>query len=96
MKIRYKNQEKSLNIAIENEGKQQHVVDFDGVEYFIDIAYGPRLNDDGYRNKAWLKREYESRGRTMQEIATQCGVSPMTINLWLNKHGIETRRRGRR
>ena len=38
MKIRYKNQEKSLNIAIENEGKQQHVVDFDGVEYFIDIT----------------------------------------------------------
>ena len=30
----------------------------------------------------------------MADIADQFGVSPMTINKWLNKHNIDTRPRG--
>jgi len=41
-----------------------------------------------------LRKEYEENRRSMANIAEQCAVSPMTINRWLNVHGIPTRRRG--
>ena len=49
-----------------------------------------------YRNETWLRHEYENNGNSMARIAQDCGVSPMTIQNWLNTHSIETRSRGRK
>jgi len=49
-----------------------------------------------YRGREWLANKYSVENNTMQQIADMCDVSPMTINLWLNRHGIPTRRRGQR
>ena len=44
-----------------------------------------------YRNKEWLYRQYITEGRTMADISTDAGVTPMTIQNWLDKHEIPTR-----
>ncbi|QLD87157.1 HNH endonuclease [Natronomonas halophila] len=44
-----------------------------------------------YRREAWLREQYHERGRTQQEMADACDVSPRTIREWMNRHGIETR-----
>ena len=49
-----------------------------------------------YRDPIWLEEQYLLEGKTMDEIAQECSVSPMTINNWLVKHNIPTRERGRR
>lgn len=69
---------------------------FCGGEIKITIVVEPAGKQPHYTNEHWLRKEYEVEGRTMAEIAKQCAVSPMTINRWLNLHGIETRRRGHR
>jgi transposase-like protein len=47
-----------------------------------------------YQNKEWLFEQYVTKRRSMQSIATQCGVSSMTINNWLLRFDIKTRGRG--
>ena len=59
----------------------------------IRVSVHPPPNDR-YRDKEWLREEY--RGKTMSEIADQCGVSAMTIYQWLKRHNIATRKRGKR
>tara|TARA_B110001454_G_C12689945_1_gene421894 strand:+ start:1342 stop:1635 length:294 start_codon:yes stop_codon:yes gene_type:complete len=49
-----------------------------------------------YHNKTWLTDEYITKNRTMTEIGTDCAVSPMTIQNWLDRLAIPTRPRGRR
>lgn len=49
-----------------------------------------------YRDRNWLETEYLNNNRTMHSIATECGVSSMTIQNWLDRHSIPTRPRGRR
>ena len=49
-----------------------------------------------YRDRNWLEIEYLNKNRTMSSIATECGVSSMTIQNWLDRHSIPTRPRGRR
>jgi 5-methylcytosine-specific restriction endonuclease McrA len=44
-----------------------------------------------YRREAWLREQYHGEGRTQQEMADACDVSPRTIREWMNRHGIETR-----
>jgi hypothetical protein len=48
-----------------------------------------------FRNKQWLLDEYVEKGRPMQSIADEFGVSAMAICHWLQKHNIDTRPRGR-
>ena len=97
MKVRYKKNEKEMKITIEGEGNQYHELDFgDGQQYYVSIHYGPMTNEKLYHDAKWLKEQYVKKDRTMKEIGNQCGVSPMTINMWLNRFGIETRSRGRR
>lgn len=69
---------------------------FCGNEIRITLVVEPAGKQPHYTSEDWLRKEYEVEGRTMAEIAKQCVVSPMTINRWLNLHGIETRRRGQR
>lgn len=53
-----------------------------------------KCRNESYRDKKWLQQKYEKDGLSMQTIGDYCGVSAMTIHIWLNKHGIETRKRG--
>lgn len=47
-----------------------------------------------YRREEWLYEQYHEQGRTQQEIAEACDVSPRTIREWMDRHGIETREVG--
>ena len=48
-----------------------------------------------YKDAVWLKNAYLHKKQTMNAIASSCGVSPMTIQNWLDRHQIPTRPRGR-
>lgn len=64
--------------------------------YAVTMSVVPvNLQDKAYRLKDILEELYTNRGMTMIEIGMQYGVSAMTINNWLRKHEIPTRRRGR-
>ncbi len=67
--------------------------DENGLRYIANIKVRVEL-DPYYQDCNWLTTEYQEKERTMADIAEQFGVSPMTINKWLNKHNIETRPRG--
>ena len=95
MKIRYDNEETNVNVEVNGEGQQTIAVKVGEVPYRVHIRYGPILDEAAYREKKWLVTEYVKGKRSMQSIATQCGVSPMTIWLWLDKHSIPKRSRGR-
>jgi len=53
-----------------------------------------KSSDALYRDPHWLKTMYIDNAMSMAHISNVCGVTPMTIQNWLAKHGIETRRRG--
>jgi hypothetical protein len=95
MKIRYGNDETDIDVEIIGEGQQTLSVNVGDTPYRVEIRYGPALEEAAYRDKKWLAAEYIKGRRSMQSIATQCGVSPMTIWLWLDKHDIPKRGRGR-
>lgn len=44
-----------------------------------------------YHDAEWLREQYHGHGKTQQEIADECGVSPRAIRAWMKKHGIDTR-----
>lgn len=69
--------------------------DEEGVTHIANIKVRVEL-DPYYQDCNWLTQEYIEKERTMADIADEFGVSPMTINKWLNKHNIETRPRGGR
>ena len=95
MKIIYGNDEANIEIEVVGEGQQTHDIEVGGTAYRVGITYGPISDATPYKNKKWLVAEYTKNKRSMQSIATQCGVSPMTIWLWLDKHEIPKRSRGR-
>jgi len=64
--------------------------------YFIEVKTGRADEAKSYRDFDWLHAHYVEKDMTMQEIADMFGVTPMTIQMWLGKHEIETRPRGRR
>jgi len=41
-----------------------------------------------YQSQTWLYRRYIVQKKTMAEIATECGVSVMTIQRYLDKFGL--------
>ena len=41
-----------------------------------------------YKNKDWLYRRYIVQMKTMEEIATECGVTMMTIYRALKENGL--------
>lgn len=48
-----------------------------------------------YQDKDWLEQRYVYDGLPTTEIADLCDCTPRTVSRWLNRHGIETRNRGR-
>ena len=63
--------------------------------FILDFTIRRIPNESLYKDELWLNNAYGVEGRTIADIARDCGVTPMTIWGWLNKHGIETRSRGR-
>lgn len=45
-----------------------------------------------YQNKDWLYRRYIIQKKTVTEIGTECGVSAMTIQRYLDKFGFIKKR----
>lgn len=78
-------------------GKMKQVVRTEtGDRYTLEINIAKIPNKPLYQDRAWLTREYVDKGRTMQEIADQFGVTPMSIHGWVKKFDIPSRPRGRR
>lgn len=46
-----------------------------------------------YENQRWLRARYVVERKTAAEIAKICGVTEMTIDRWLDKHGLKRNRR---
>jgi len=44
-----------------------------------------------FHDKHWLREKYVEDGRSMRDIADECGVTPSGIKKWIDKFGIETR-----
>ena len=63
-----------------------------------DWGFSGRLmkNTKEYRSEEWLRNAYLVEGRSMADIASEQGITPMAVRDWLLKFGIETRDRGRR
>jgi hypothetical protein len=62
--------------------------------YRIDVMLIDKNKPKHYRGAAWLKTEYVDRRRSMQDIASEFGITAAAINQWLNRHNIPTRSRG--
>jgi DNA-binding MurR/RpiR family transcriptional regulator len=45
-----------------------------------------------YQSHPWLYRRYVVQKKTVTEIASECGVSAMTIQRYLDKFGLIKRR----
>jgi len=67
-----------------------------GDKYIVEINVSKIPNKPLYQDRAWLTKEYVDKQRTMQEIADQFGVTPMSIHGWIRKFDIPSRPRGRR
>ena len=76
--------------------KKVEVTDENGTRYFAEINIVKIPNKPLYQDRAWLTKEYVDKQRTMQEIADQFGVTPMSIHGWIRKFDIPSRPRGRR
>lgn len=46
-----------------------------------------------YQSKAWLLMQYQTKGRSIEDIAKQCGVHPLTIRRQLNAFDIRIAKR---
>ncbi len=62
--------------------------------YRVNITLIDKTKPKHYRDPLWLEQEYVHNMRTMQDIATEFGITPAAVNQWLNKFDIPTRRRG--
>lgn len=55
------------------------------------FAPGHYRKDEPYKSAEWLREQYEVRGRTAEDIATECGVNQTAVIRWMNVHGIPRR-----
>ncbi len=67
-----------------------------GNTFYVNCEFGMKPQGPLYQDKEWLIEHYVKRGSTMVELSSMFGVTPMTIHLWLKKHNIPSRPRGRR
>lgn len=81
------------SVSIQNENDTTTFVDGD---YSIQVKVKKINLEKNYKNRDWLVKAYIDESRTMQDIADEYDVSPMTIYTWLKRFDIPTRSRGRR
>jgi len=89
-------EEYEIPLRLDGLGKHRVEAEVGGLRVILDIDYQLADKLGLYREKEWLVENYVVKGLTMAELARTCGVSPMTIHLWLKKHEIPSRPRGRR
>ena len=65
-------------------------------QYTINFTLIDKTKPKHYRDPLWLENNYVVQERTMQEIATEFGITPAAVNQWLVKHDIPTRPRGQK
>lgn len=65
-------------------------------QYAVSFTLRDKTKPKHYREPLWLEDAYLTQGRTMQEIATEFGISAAAVNQWLVKHDIPTRPRGQK
>lgn len=53
------------------------------------------MTEPRYQDREWLREQYHGKQQTTREIAERCDVVHGTIETWLHKHDIETRKPGR-
>jgi|TARA_R100000027_G_C2198048_1_gene79029 hypothetical protein len=75
---------------------ETYIIPHNGRDLKVKIEVFDTSNEKSYQDKEWLLENYSEQGRSMANIAQQFGVTPMTIQGWLRKHGIQTRSRGRK
>jgi len=95
----------NYTLKIEENGKETEtpltigsrvLISLDDKLHWVTLSAGLAEQGTPYRDREWLSNIYHTQNKTLKEIAELCGVSPMTINQWLVKHGIPSRSRGRR
>ena len=62
--------------------------------YKVNITLIDKTKPKHYRDPIWLRSAYLDECRSMADIAMEFDITPAAVNQWLNKHDIETRRRG--
>lgn len=55
------------------------------------MAMEELYGDEKYRDKEWLDEQYWGKGKSLREVADECGCVEVTIRNWMDKHGIERR-----
>ena len=65
-------------------------------DVFLLAKYGLQPTEALYQDAEWLFAAYIANGRTLADIAKECGVSSMTVQYWLRQHNIKARSRGRK
>ncbi len=48
-----------------------------------------------YQDRDWLDEQYNARLRSIDDLASECGVTYHTIRKWLRKHGVQHSKGGR-
>lgn len=51
--------------------------------------------DEVWHDPNWLHTQYHALGKNQREIAEECDISGSTVRYWMEKHGIESRDRGK-
>lgn len=77
------------------EAPTECIIEISGEAYLLTVKLD-KYEGKSYRDRDWLVTNYINNNRTMNDIATSCGVTPATINQWLVRFEIPTRGRGRR
>ena len=62
--------------------------------YTVLITLIDKTKPKHYRDPIWLRSAYLDEGRSMADIAMEFDITPAAVNQWLNKHNIESRKRG--
>lgn len=62
----------------------------------LDVVESDEFDGPKYQSQEWLYQQYAVLGKTQDEIADTCGVSPKTIWRWIKEHEIGTRSGGPR
>ena len=96
MKIICEENEIELDILlVGKQGKRTFDIPVGNKTMKINIDYSINEGEKMYRDEAWLTENYIGEGLSMSSIAGRCGVTPMTIWIWLEKFNIEKRTRGK-
>lgn len=91
----YVNQERSMDDIAEDLDLSQGAVQNWLENHGIDRRSGHDALTEGnlepLRNRDWLQKQYEEKGRSTYNIADELGVARGTVSNWLDRHAIDTR-----